>query len=115
MIKARYIRLTIIEIPMNQNPCISGLRVFGKGSGKKPDIVKYELKRQDDLDMLVEIDDIGCGYNILFGNSPNKLYHSYKTYDCVKRVGALIKGREYYVRVDSFNENGITQGTVKKL
>jgi hypothetical protein len=32
-----------------------------------------------------------------------------------KRVGALIKGREYYVRVDAFNEVGITEGTCIKL
>jgi hypothetical protein len=32
-----------------------------------------------------------------------------------KRVGALVKGREYYVRVDAFNENGITAGKCVKL
>ena len=28
-----------------------------------------------------------------------------------RRVGALIKGRKYWVRVDAFNGNGITEGT----
>ena len=32
-----------------------------------------------------------------------------------KRVGALIRGRDYYVRVDAFNENGITAGKCVKL
>ena len=32
-----------------------------------------------------------------------------------KRVGALIRGREYCVRVDAFNENGITAGECIKL
>ena len=32
-----------------------------------------------------------------------------------RRIGALIKGREYYVRVDAFNENGITEGVCIKL
>jgi hypothetical protein len=27
-----------------------------------------------------------------------------------QRVGALVAGQEYFVRVDSFNENGITEG-----
>jgi hypothetical protein len=27
----------------------------------------------------------------------------------------LVKGREYYVRVDVFNENGITEGKTVKL
>lgn len=32
-----------------------------------------------------------------------------------KRIGALVKGQEYYVRVDAFNENGITEGKVEKI
>jgi hypothetical protein len=31
------------------------------------------------------------------------------------RVGALIRGRDYFVRVDAFNENGITKGEVFAL
>jgi hypothetical protein len=31
------------------------------------------------------------------------------------RVGALIEGRKYYVRVDAFNENGITKGELKQV
>ena len=32
------------------------------------------------------------------------------TYDTKKRIGALVDGESYYVRVDTFNENGITEG-----
>ena len=32
-----------------------------------------------------------------------------------KRIGALVKEQECFVRVDSYNENGITHGTVKKV
>ena len=32
-----------------------------------------------------------------------------------QRIGALIKGRDYFVRVDAFNENGITEGTCVQL
>ena len=32
-----------------------------------------------------------------------------------KRIGALVTGRDYYLRVDSFNESGITEGEVTKL
>lgn len=77
------------------------------------------------------------GYNILFGSAPDKLYHSYMVFaptahdgalvketrtdvaaadgSITQRIGALIKGREYYVRVDAFNENGITPGEAVKL
>lgn len=53
--------------------------------------------------------------NLLWGSSPEKLYHSYMVFDTKQRIGALVKGKNYYVRVDAFNENGITEGTVKQL
>lgn len=55
------------------------------------------------------------GYNILWGHAPEKLYHSYMVFGNTKKVGALVKGQDYWVRVDAFNESGITEGTVKKL
>ena len=73
----------------------------------------FTARRDSDLDMTVSIQsqDHTLGYNILFGNSPEKLYHSYMVFQAgEKRVGALIKGRDYFVRVDAFNENGITEG-----
>lgn len=47
------------------------------------------------------------GYNILWGTSPEKLYHSYMIFGKEQRVGALVKGKEYYVRVDAFNKMGL--------
>lgn len=110
---ARYLRLTICEVPYNQKPCISGLRVFGKGNGSLPDVPQYEAERTGDLDMLVTIEGNGAvGYNILWGTSPEKLYHSYLTYESTKRIGALVKGIAYFVCVDAFNESGITKGKI---
>ena len=55
------------------------------------------------------------------------MYHSYQIYrnpesvqkaveqQIEKRIGALVKEQECFVRVDSYNENGITHGTVKKV
>jgi hypothetical protein len=66
--------------------------------------------------MTVTIEGQGAvGYNILWGSSPEKLYHSYQIFGTKQRVGALVKNREYYVRVDAFNENGITEGVTVKL
>lgn len=111
-IRVRYLRLTVLEVPYRQNPCISGLRVFGIGNGKKPEAPCFEAVRMGDLDMDVEISDTGAvGYNILWGHEPNRLYHSYMVFGTRQRVGALVKGRHYYVRVDAFNENGISEGT----
>ena len=116
--KARYLRLSNMAVPFEQNLCVSGLRVFGLGHGEKPETPAFTASRTGDLDMAVQIKAQAntLGYNILFGASPEKLYHSSMVF-CAgsQRVGALIKGREYFVRVDAFNENGITEGVCVKL
>ena len=114
----RWLRLSEMAVPYGQRPCISGLRVFGLGSGKAPAAPCYSAERTNDLDMNVEIrpQDDALGYNILFGSGEEKLYHSMMVYEPGKhRVGALIAGRDYVVRVDAFNENGITEGVCVKV
>ena len=115
---ARYLRLSEMAVPYGQNPCVSGLRAFGLGRGEKPAAPRFTAVRANDLDMLVGIkpQDSALGYNILFGSSPEKLYHSCMVFAAGEhRLGALIKGREYFARVDAFNENGITEGKCVKL
>ena len=115
---ARYLRLSDMTVPYEQNPSVSGLRVFGLGDGEKPAVPIFTAERRDDLDMCVRIEEKpdALGWNILFGASPERLYHSNMIFHSGEtRVGALIKGREYYVRVDAFNENGITAGKCVKL
>jgi hypothetical protein len=115
---ARYLRLSDMAVPFAQAPCVSGLRVFGLGDGEKPAEPVFTAARMGDLDMIVQIAEQSdaLGYNILFGSSPDKLYHSYMVFEAgSRRVGALIKDGEYTVRVDAFNENGITAGKCVKL
>ena len=54
------------------------------------------------------------GYEVLWGHRPDKLYHSYRVFARTQlEVRALMADTErYYVRVDAFNENGITEGEV---
>lgn len=108
-----------MEIPFDQPACISGFRVFGIGAGEKPLVPEFRVARTGDLDMVVEIEsqkeDAAIGYNILWGTSPYKLYHSYMMFHSEQRIGALVKGKEYYVRVDAFNEAGIVEGSIKKV
>ena len=114
----RFLRLREMAVPFEQAPCVSGLRVFGLGSGEKPAVPAFSAARSGDLDMLVEIGEQpdALGFNILFGSSPEKLYHSCMVFSAgPQRVGALVSDREYYVRVDAFNENGITAGKCVKL
>ena len=110
---ARYIRLSNISVPYAQNPCVSGLRVFGKGSGAKAVLPSFSAVRTGETDMNVSIreQENTLGYNILFGSAPDRLYHSYMVFSAgEKRIGALVKGCRYCVRVDAFNESGITEG-----
>lgn len=117
-LKIRYLKLSNIRVPYEQKPCVSGLRVFGLGEGEKPAVPAFTAVRTGDLDMEVTITEQPdtVGYNILFGSAPDKLYHSYMVFQAkTQRVGALVKDRGYYVRVDAFNEQGITEGTCIKL
>ena len=116
--QVRFLRLRDIAVPYGQKPCISGLRAFGLGEGEKPKVPSFRAKRTGDLDMEVAIEDQPdtLGYNILFGHHPEKLYHNDMVFHPGElRIGALIKDREYYVRVDAFNECGITEGSWIKL
>ena len=107
-----------MAVPYGQKPCISGLRVFGLGKGEKPKVPVFRAVRTGGLDMEVTIEPQTdtVGYNILFGSSPEKLYHSDMVFAPGKhRVGAMICGRNCFVRVDAFNENGITEGVCVPL
>lgn len=116
-VKARYIRCTVKELPYNQQACISGLRVFGIGKGelpKKAAAVHTELVSELDLSVTWETED-AVGSNVLWGFAQDKLYHSHMVFGSnAVTIGALMKDQPVYVRVDSFNEKGITEGDVFK-
>lgn len=115
-VQVRYVKLIIDSVPYEQQPSISGLRVFGIGKGETPEVPEFKAERTGDMDMNVTIEgDNAVGYNILWGSSPEKLYHSCMTFEQKQSIGALVKGRTYFVRVDGFNENGIQEGIVKQL
>lgn len=116
-VKVRYIRCTVKELPYNQNACISGLRMFGLGKGEFPQqATGVTLELLNELDLSVKWEDVGAvGYNVLWGYAPDKLYHSYMVLGNNEvRIGALIKEQSVYVRIDTFNEKGITEGEVIK-
>lgn len=107
----RFLRLTAMEVPYGQRPCVSGFRVFGIGKGAVPEEPAFTARRTGDCDFEINMNAVGAiGFNVLWGASPEKLYHSYMTFEKELRIGALVKGRSYSVRVDAFNENGITEG-----
>lgn len=70
-----------------------------------------------ELDLTVSWDQgKAVGYNVLWGFAPEKLYHSSMVFGKNEaNLGALVKGQSLYVRVDAFNEAGITEGNVYKV
>ncbi len=77
--KARYINCSIKELPYNQKPCLSYLRVFGIGEGDLPGkAVGIKTELINPFDLIVEWDsENAVGANVLWGFQPDKLYHSY--------------------------------------
>ena len=117
-ISARYVRLTGGKLPYGQLLRVSGLRIFGNGDGNRPAQAVASAERIGDLDAVVrwETSPGAQGCNVRYGIAPDKLYMSWLVYDTNEvKLSTLIKGQEYYIRVDSFNENGITEGAVFKL
>lgn len=119
-LQIRYLKLTVLEVPYDQKACVSGLRVFGKGNGQAPKTPTFAAKREADrryMKVTIESpsDDV-VGYNILWGHKADKLYHSYMVFGVTeKEIKALVTTQDYFVRVDAFNENGITEGQVIAL
>ena len=117
-ISARYIRVTGGELPYGQALRISGLRVFGNGGGAAPAPAQAAAKRLGDLDAKVQWRPIpgAQGCNVCYGPAPDRLYHSWLVYGQNEvQLSTLIKGQPCFVRVDSFNENGVTPGAVLQV
>ncbi len=112
-VSARYVRLTAQELPYGQRLRVSGLRIFGNGNGEKPAPVCATAQRLGPMDALVRWDAApgAQGYNVRYGTAPGKLYCSWMVYDATQlKLTTLIAGQDYYIAVDSFNENGIAEG-----
>ena len=117
-IRARYIRVMGGALPYGQTLRISGLRVFGNGAGARPTAAKAAAVRVDALDGKISWQhlDNAQGCNVRYGTAPDKLYHSWLVYDADEvTLSTLMAGQTYYICVDSFNENGITEGDVVKM
>jgi len=118
-VKARYIRLTNYKVPSGTF-ALAGLRVFGNGGGEAPAQVKDLILSRSNTDKCVV--DLkwtksprAIGYNIRYGTQKDKLYQNYQVLGVesltIRNLNALQK---YFFTIDTFNENGITKGTIIK-
>lgn len=111
----RFIRYYNIHVP-TPNLSISGLRIFGKGKGRKPVAVKnFTVERKADRrDALIrwEKQEKAQGYNVLWGIAPDKLYSSWMVYgDNELDMKSLTVNQSYYFAIEAFNENGVSDRT----
>ena len=114
-VTTRYVRYKNIHVP-TPFLSISGLRVFGIGSGKAPGVVKnFTVARKTDRRdaMIAWAKQANCqGYNVLWGIAPDKLYSSWMVYDTNSlELKSLSVDQAYYFSIEAFNENGISERT----
>ena len=114
-VQVRYIRYNNIHVP-TPNLAISGLRVFGTGSGNLPSPVRgFKVERlSDQRDATISWQTVSGaqGYNVLWGISPGKLSHSWMVYDKNRLdLKALNADQSYYFSIEAFNENGLSKRT----
>lgn len=114
--RIRYIRLTNMgEVPAGGKFALSGLRVFGYGNAKSPAAVNAVTceRLEDERMMTVSWGEVAGaeGYMIRFGINPDELNQHYMIQgQTSKKLMCLNKGVDYYVRVDAYNESGVTVG-----
>jgi xylan 1,4-beta-xylosidase len=109
----RYVRVTGYAQPYGGRFAVSGIRVFGLGSGAAPSAVTATARRTGPLDAAVHWTGVAGvqGYNLRYGIAADKLYSSWQLDDRTSHdLGSLNAGQEYWIAVDSFNENGVTRG-----
>jgi len=113
-VQARFIKLENIHMPTGKF-AISGLRVFGKGVGNKPDTVKqfFVLRTEKDKRsawIKWKPVDNAFAYNIYFGTAPDKLYNCIMVHDANEYY---YKGMDlmktYYYTIEAINENGVSE------
>jgi hypothetical protein len=112
-VKTRYIKLENIAMPTGKF-AISGLRVFGKGSGSLPGAVQTFMVLRTEKDkrsawIRWRPIDNAYAYNIYYGTAPGKLYNCIMVHDAneywFKAMDAL---KTYYFTIEAINENGVS-------
>ena len=112
-VRTRYLKLENVHMPTGKF-AISGLRVFGQGSGAAPDLVKGFVVLRTEKDkrsawLKWTPTDNAYAYNIHVGISPDKLYN------CIMVHGqndyyfkGMDKDQPYYFTIEAINENGVS-------
>ncbi len=112
-VQTRYIKLENIKMPTGKF-AISGLRVFGKGSGAAPPSVKSFMVLRTEKDkrsawIRWSPVDNAYAYNIYYGTAADKLYNCVMVHDLNEYwFKAMDLQKIYYFTIESINENGVS-------
>ena len=112
-VEARFVRLENVHVPTGKF-ALSGLRVFGRGRGAKPEPVEGFVALRGESDrrnawLKWRVSPDATGYVIYSGVAPDKLYTSVMVYGASEYYfRAMTKDRAYYFQIEAFNENGVS-------
>lgn len=115
-VAARFIKLENLHMPTGKF-AISGLRVFGKGPGPKPEAVPNFIALRGASEprnawLKWRPDPSATGYVIYSGVAPGKMYTSVMVYGASEYYfRAMDRDRDYYFQIEAFNEAGISERT----
>ena len=115
-VEAKFIKLENIHMPTGKF-AISGLRIFGKGHGQKPAVVKQLIVLRTEKDkrsawIKWSPDEKAWAWNIYYGTAPDKLYTCIMVHDLNEYwLKTLDSKKEYYFSIEAINENGISERT----
>jgi xylan 1,4-beta-xylosidase len=119
-IQARYLKITNYRVPSGTF-AISGFRIFGNGTNRKPKKVNAfravrDYRNAQIIKMSWEKQANTAGYNIRYGTDKDKLYHSYQVFKNTRlTIHCPDKDKTYWFEIDAFNDSGVTPGKLLPL
>lgn len=112
-VQARYIKLENVHMPTGKF-ALSGLRVFGKGTGARPQPVKDFVVLRTEKDkrsawLKWRPSNDAYAYNIYMGLAPDKLYNNVMVYGVNEYYfKGMDNQKTYYYTIEAINEAGVS-------
>ncbi|HAQ19982.1 MAG TPA: carbohydrate-binding protein [Prolixibacteraceae bacterium] len=117
-VQAQYIKIINYRVP-GVTFAISGFRIFGSGTNRKPKKINSfravrDYRNAQIIKMSWEKQANTAGYNIRYGTDKDKLYHSYQVYKNTRlTIRCPDKNKTYWFEIDAFNDSGVTSGKLQ--
>ncbi|HRH35325.1 MAG TPA: family 43 glycosylhydrolase [Catalimonadaceae bacterium] len=112
-VSTRFLKLENLHMPTGKF-ALSGLRVFGLGTGAKPDSVQNFIVLRTEKDkrsawIKWTAVDNAYAYNIYVGTEPDKLYNCIMVHSANEYwFKAMDKEIPFYFTIEAINENGVS-------